>query len=308
MLKDRLAYVNGEFVAWENATVHLMCHSFARGSAVFEVLSLHATAAGPAVFRLREHIERLCRSTALLEMELPLSKEALHQSVIGTVRRNRLEKGVIKILCFFPQFSLEILPPQKKLDIAIFVLDPFHDLEEHDLPANIMEKGTTACISKWRKLDPQTVPVQAKAAANYLNGMMARTEATQRGFENAIMLDTQGFIAEGGTESVFLVKGGRLFTPALGTVLGSITRKSILEAARTIGIETGEERLDPQMLFEADEIFFASTTLKVFPVRQIEHQFLDETPGPLTRKLAELMDNISGGKDERFNHWLDMVG
>jgi branched-chain amino acid aminotransferase len=307
MLNDRLVYINGEFVAWENATVHLMCHSFARGSAIFEVLSLHATAAGPAVFRLREHIERLCGSAALLEMELPLSKEAFHQAVIGTAKRNGLAKGIIKILCYYPQFALEILPPQKLLDVAVFGLDPLNDLEGPDFATDIMEKGTTACISKWRKLDPQTVPVQAKAAANYLNGMVARTEAEQRGFKNAIMLDTQGFIAEGGTESVFLIKDGRLLTPALGTVLGSITRKSILEAARMIGIETGEERLDPQMLFEANEIFFASTPFKVFPVRQIEHQFFEETPGPLTRRLAELMANISGGKDARFNHWLDPV-
>jgi branched-chain amino acid aminotransferase len=305
MLEDRIVYVNGEFVPWNHAKAHLMCHSFGRGSAIFEVLGFHDTPLGSAVFRLDEHMDRLFRSAALLDMELPGTKQSIHEAVLETVRRNGVRQGFIKIICFYSQIAFEILPPQKKLDLSIFVVDPQADLEGLKFPFN---KGVSACISKWRKLDPETVPVEAKAAANYLNGMMARGEAKKRGFDNAIMLDTQGFVAEGGTESVFLVKGGVLMAPSLGTVLASISRKSILQVAQASGIPTIEGRLRPELLFEAEEILYSSTPYKALGVRQIEDRVLKEVPGPVTRKLSALMADIIAGKDDRFRSWLFPVG
>jgi branched-chain amino acid aminotransferase len=301
MLEERVVFLNGEFIAWKEAKVHLMSHSFGRGSAIFEVMSLHESAAGPAVFRLDEHIQRLFRTAELLDMEIALTPESLEQAVMDSVKQNGVKQGFIKIICFYPQIAFEILPPQKVLDTTIFVVDPAQDLGGLRFP---FEKGATACISKWRKLDPETVPVEAKAAANYLNGMLARAEARERGFDQVIMLDTQGFIAEGGTESVFLAKEGRLMTPALGTVLASISRKAVLEIAPVFGIETLEGRLTPERLYEADEIFFSGTPMKVLPVRQIENKALDETPGPITRKLADFMIEILAGREERFKSWL----
>ena len=301
MLENRIVYFNGDFVAWEKATVHMMSHSFGRGSAIFEVLSLHDTTDGPAVFRLDEHIHRLFRTAEFLDMEIPFSKETSHTAVTETVKRNGLREGLIKIMGYYPQITAGIVPPQKRLDITIFALDPAQDMGGMDFT---FAEGITICVSKWRKLDPQTVPIEAKAAANYLNGMMARAEAAKRGYENVIMLDTQGFIAEGGTESVFLVKDGLLMTPSPGTVLRSITRKSILEAADVMGIETFEGRLIPDLLDEADEIFLAGTPMKVLPVRQIEDRILENTPGPLTRELFTLFKEITAGRDERFKKWL----
>jgi len=304
MLADRFVFVNKEFVDWQKATVHMMCHSFARGSAIFEVLSLHATATGPVVFRLQDHIERLFKSARHLGMQLPLSHAEFYEAVAGTVRKNSLQQGFIKIIGYYPQIAVEVSAPAKMLDVAVFALDPAVDFKDIDFPTDAMEKGISACLSKWRKLDPQTVPIEAKAAANYLNGMVAQTDAAKRGFDQAIMLDTQGFVAEGGTESVFLVKDNRLLTPALGTVLQSITRRSILQVARTEGIEAVEARLRPELLAEADEIFTASTPFKVFPVRQMDGRTLDEVPGPLTRRLSGLMHNIAAGADARFKDWL----
>lgn len=301
MLEDRMVYLRGDFVPWSDAKVHLMSHSVGRGSAIFEVLSFHDTVHGPAVFRLDEHMERLLASAALLGMELPMSREEFHRAVLETVRRNGLREGFIKIICFYSQVAFDIFPPQRMLDASIFAVDPAQDLKGMHFP---FEKGTTACIPKWRKLDPETVPVEAKAAANYLNGIMAKEEARKRGFEEAIMLDTQGFIAEGGTESIFLVKDGRLMTPALGTVLKSISRKSVLEVARVMGIETVEGRLRPELFFTSEEIFFSGTPIKVLPVRQIEERVLDKVPGPVTKKLFEAMRDIVSGKDERFKAWL----
>jgi branched-chain amino acid aminotransferase len=304
MIEDRMVYSNGTYIPWEKATVHIMSHSFGRGSAIFEVISLHETASGPAIFRLEAHIDRLFKSAEFLDMELPLSKGALCEAVAETVKRNGLQKGVIKLICFYPEFSFEILPPKKVLSVSVFALDPEQDLGRFGIP---FETGTTAYVSSWRKLDPRTVPVEAKAAANYLNGMIARAEAKKNGFEHALMLDTGGFIAEGGTESVFLVKDNCLMTPATGTVLKSITRMSILEVTREAGIESVEGQLKPELLFEADEMFVSSTPFKILPVKQINDHKLDDVPGPLTRNIAKRMDAIASGNDDRFKGWLYRV-
>jgi len=304
MLAERMVFVNGNFVKWQDATVHMLSHSFARGSTIFEVISLYATASGPAVFRLHDHISRLEKSAEYLDMELPSDHDALCQAVAETVRRNGLARGVIKVVGYYPQFALDIQPPQKRLDIAIFALDPAQDIKNLDVS---FEKGTSAGIARWRKLDPETVPIEAKAAANYLNGMIARLDVQKRGLEDAIMLDTQGFIAEGATESIFLVKDSRLLTPCLGTVLDSITRRSILQVARHLGIETFEGRLRPALLFEADEVFFANTPFKVIPVRRIEDRQMSAVPGPMQRRLWDVLQKIATGQEPDFAEWLYAV-
>jgi branched-chain amino acid aminotransferase len=301
MLDERWVYNNGEFVKWSEATVHMMSHSFARGSTIFEVISFYATASGPAVFRLHEHIARLEKSAAYLDMELPGGHDDLCRAVAETVQRNRLRQGVIKMVGYYPQFALDIQPPQRRLDLAVFALDPAQDLPSLEYS---FEKGTTAGIARWRKLDPQTIPIEAKAAANYLNGMIARLDVQKRGLEDAVMLDTQGFLAEGATESVFLVHNGRLATPCLGTVLDSITRRSILQVARHLGIETLEGRLRPELLFEAEEIFFANTPFKVIPVRRIEDRVMPDAPGPVQRRLWDALQRIATGKEPAFADWL----
>ena len=304
MLAERMVFVNGNFVKWQDATVHMLSHSFARGSTIFEVISLYATASGPAVFRLHDHISRLEKSAAYLDMELPSDHDALCQAVAETVRRNGLARGVIKVVGYYPQFALDIQPPQKRLDIAIFALDPAQDIKNLDVS---FEKGTSAGIARWRKLDPETVPIEAKAAANYLNGMIARLDVQKRGLEDAIMLDTQGFIAEGATESIFLVKDSRLLTPCLGTVLDSITRRSILQVARHLGIETFEGRLRPALLFAANEVFFANTPFKVIPVRRIEDRQMSAIPGPMQRRLWDVLQKIATGQEPDFAEWLYAV-
>lgn len=293
MRNNRVVFLNNEFIAWEKATVHIMSHSFGRGSAIFEVLSFH-NSDGPAVFRLDEHVERLFKSARLLQMDIPLTRAACMAAVKETVKRNRMNAGFIKLICFYSQEAFEILPAQKTCDVAIFVADPLPN----------PQPDVSACLSKWRKLDPQTVPIEAKSAANYLNGMMARTEARDRGFEQAIMLDTQGFVGEGGTESVFVVKNDRLSTPAVGTILKSITRKTVLEIAAAEEIAASERRMPVASLFEADEIFFTCTPFKVLPVNRFEDRSLPGAAGPMARRLAHSIDDIIVGRSGRFEEWL----
>jgi branched-chain amino acid aminotransferase len=302
MLEERQVWINGQFVPWAHATVHMMCHSFARGSTIFEVISFYAAAAGgPAVFRLHDHVARFEKSAAYLAMELPVDHDALCRAVAETVRRNRLEQGTLKVVGYYPQFALDVQPPQQQLSIAVFAMDPSRDIPELKFS---FEQGTTAGIARWRKLDPQSVPIEAKAAANYLNGMVAKLEVQKRGFEDAILLDTQGFIAEGATESIFLVQSGRLLTPSLGTVLDSITRRSILQVADHLGIDAFEGRLRPELLFEADEVFFANTPFKVIPLRRIEEREMPAVPGPVQARLYGFLARAARGEEAAFKEWL----
>jgi len=301
MIENRIVYMNGAFVAWKDAQVHIMSHSQARASAIFEVISLHSTSQGPVIFRLKDHIKRLFKSAELINMELPLSRNEFYDKVVETIRRNKIEHGMIKIVAYFPQIAFDILPPQRLSDVSIFVADPSKDISDADFT---VKPGESACISKWRKPDPQTVPIEAKVSANYLNGMISKMEAKRRGFEHAIMLDTQGFIAECCTDSVFLVKNDCLMTATLGTILDSITRRAVLEAAAFAGIETYQGRLAPELLFKADEIFLSCTPFKVQPINKIEDREIVATPGPLTEKLSALLNKITEGREDRFKDWL----
>jgi len=305
MLEDRIVFVNGEFKPWSQATVHVMSHSFSRGSAIFEVLSIHDTRFGPATFRLDEHINRLSRTAKFLDFKLPFSHDEIAHFVLETIQRNAITGGFVKIMAYFPQIVFSVAPPDNSLDIFICVVDPEKELGTSSVK---FEDGCTACVSKWRKLDPQTVPIEAKASANYLNGMVAKVEASKRGFDNAIMLDTQGFIAESSIDSVFFVKDGRLMTSSLGTVLASVSRKSILQIADVFGIDSFEGRLHPQLIYEADEIFLSGTLMKIKPIKKIEERVLPETPGPMEKRLAVIMNNILSAEDERFRDWLFFAG
>lgn len=301
MMNKRAVYLGGEFCSWEEANVHIMSHSFGRGSAIFEVIGFHQTQAGPAVFRLDEYVSRFFRSASLLEMELSLTQAELQEAILQTVKRSGLGSGLIKLFGFYPDISFAILPPQKRIRVAVFVFTHEEALGRGRGSAN---HSVTACVSKWRRLDPDTVPIEAKVAANYVNGMVARQESRTRGFDYAIMLDTQGFIAEGGTESLFLVREGGLLTPTLGTILHSITRKSLLEVAETMGIKTFAGRLNQGALEEADEVFFSGTSAKLLPVSRVESRSLSGSPGPVTSKLSARIEEITAGRDSEFRKWL----
>jgi branched-chain amino acid aminotransferase len=301
MLNKRVVYLGGEFRPWDEANVHIMSHSFGRGSAIFEVIGFHETPAGPAVFRLDEYVSRFAKSASLLEMELPLTKAELQEAILQTVKRSGLGSGLIKLFGFYPEISFAVLPPQKKIQVAVFVFTKEETLGNKRESAS---QTVTACVSRWRPHDHDTDPIEAKVAANYVNGMVARQDSRARGFDYAIMLDTQGFIAEGGTESLFLVREGGLLTPTLGTILHSITRKSLLEVAETMGIKTFTGRLNQGSLDEADEIFFSGTSTKLLPVSQVENRILSGVPGPVTRRLSARIEEITAGRDSRFRGWL----
>lgn len=296
MNNDLQVWFNGKLIPQRDATVPILSHGFSRGSAIFDVLGVHVGPQGPLAFRMDDHLKRLMKSAELLEMELAYSTEEIIEAVKATVRANRIGRGIIKILAFWGEEALMNLVLDSKLDVAVFAIPESEEL--------VLDKthSISACLAKWRKLHPKTVPVGAKACANYLNGYLARKDAVSRGFDVGILLGTDGFLAEGSTESVFIVKDGVLMTPPLGRVLSSITRLSILQAAPEIGLTAIERPIPVDELLAADEIFAVHTGTKIEAVARFEDRKL-EAPGPVTARIMHLMDDIMQFRNERFMHW-----
>jgi len=293
-------WFNGKMIPWQEATVPLLSHGFSRGSAIFEVFGIHESPNGPVAFRMDEHLKRLMKSARLLGMEMAYSTNEIAEAVAEIVKTNDLGRGLIKMLAYWGEEAIIDLVLESKLDLAIFAIPASEELGLDKT------QPITACLSKWRKIHPETVPVAAKASSNYLNGYLARRDEFNRGFEVGLMLGTDGFLAEGSIESVFLVKDGILKTPPLGRVLSSITRLSIIQIAPMIGIPISEEPILQEELFTADEIFTSHTGIKVSPVARFEDRVL-QAPGPITKQVMEQMNNIISFSDDRFNDWFQAL-
>jgi branched-chain amino acid aminotransferase len=296
MNNNSKVWLNGKLVPWQEAKVPLLSHGFSRGSAIFDVFGIHEGPDGLFAFRLDEHLKRLMKSVELLEMELAYSTDEIIDGVVQTVKANNIGRGLVKILVYWGEEAIIRLVLNSKLDMAIFAVPESEELVMDD-PTPI-----SACLSKWRKIHPETVPVEAKSCSNYLNGYLVRKDANNRGFDVGLTVGTDGFMAEGSIESFFMVKDGVLKTPPLGRILSSITRKSIVQAAPTIGIPVSEDSILPKELFEADEIFTSHSGVKVSPVNRFEDRNL-KAPGPVTQQVMDLMNDIINRSDHRFNDW-----
>ena len=293
-------WMNGALVGRQDATVPLLSHGFSRASAIFEIFGIYVSPREMVAFRMDEHIKRFERSTQLLGMQNRYSAEEITEAVVETVKTNKIRRGLVKMFAYWAEEMVIQLVPDTKLDLAIFAIP-----ESAELGLDKREP-ITACLSKWRKIHPETVPVAAKACSNYLNGYLVRKDALERGFDIGLMLGTDGFVTEGSVESIFMVKDGVLKTTPLGRILASITRQSVLEIAQVMGIPTAEALISPDELLSADEWFTAYTGTKILPIKCLEDQHRD-APGPVTSQLRETMDSIFRFEDDRFSHWFQPI-
>lgn len=300
MADERPVWINGEMSIWENAKAPLLSHGLSRGSAIFEVFGVHPGLDGPKAFRMDKHLDRLFHTAEMLGMELAYTREELVQAASETVRANNVTRGLVKIIAYWSAEPIISLVLDDKLDTAVFAVP-----ESDELMLD-MDRTATACFSKWRKLHPETLPTTAKACAYYLNGMLARKSAMARGYDIGILRHTDGFVAEGSIESVFMVKNGVLKTSPLGKILTSITRMSIIEAAIAEGIDVAETLITAEELLNADEIFTGHTGTKVLPIRKFEDRDLP-APGPLTERLAKIIKEITTMKDDQFKDWFQQL-
>jgi len=297
------AWLNGDMVDWDKTTVPILSHSFSRGSAIFEVVDIVNTVKGPALFGLTEHIERFFNSASLTFMELPLSRKELTDAVISTAAENGVKNGAAKFFAYYPLIEFSVTPANPKIDVAVFCLD--YDL--FGVKQEILSAPVRSGISSFRKIHGGTVPVHAKVVGNYVNAFLAKMEVKKKGYDDVIMLDTAGFVAEGATSNVFFVTGETIKTPTLTSALPGITRRALIEVVRDMGYTMNETDIRPEDLLGFDEAFYSGSIVKVQPIVSIDGKELKKKcPGPVTCAVKEQMNKVMRGEIEKYTKWLTL--
>ena len=300
MRESEKIWMNGAHVDWAEARVHVLSHALHYGTSVFEGIRAYATDRGPAAFRLDDHLARFERSAAMYHMPMPYSREELRAAVHATIGVNELSACYIRPIAFRGYGTMGLMPLEAPVDVAIAVWEWGAYLGEEGL-----RDGIRAKIASWRRIGNNTIPAAAKAGGQYLNSILAKVETQQAGYQEAILLNEQGYVADGSGENIFVVAGGRLVTPPVtASILEGITRNTIVELARDEGIEVVERDVTRAELYFADEVFVTGTAAEVCPVNEIDEHRLGP-PGPITRRLQERFFAVTEGKDPRYAAWLD---
>lgn len=295
-------WMNGKFVDWKDATVHVLSHALHYGTGVFEGIRCYETSQGPAVFRLREHLERLHRSGKIFMMDIPYSVDEMIEVTHELIKVNKLDSCYVRPIAFRGYGEVGVNPEKNPVDVTIAVWSWGAYLGD-----DALRNGVRMTISSWRRHDPNIIPPAAKVTGAYINSVAAKQEAVQKGFDEAIMLNSQGFVAEATGENIFLVRGGEIFTPPLHAgSLGGITRMTIMQIARDLGYTVTEESIARSDLYLADEMFCCGTAAEVTPVREVDGRMIT-APGPVTQEIQSKYFAIVRGEDEKYHHWLDFV-
>ena len=301
MTKAEKIWLDGKLVNWDDAKVHVLTHALHYGVGVFEGIRAYKTADGrSAVFRLRDHMQRLYDSAHIVLMEIPYPIERLHEACLETLRVNKQAEGYIRPLAFFGYGSMgvgAVNPVQ--VSIASWPWGAY--LSEEGL-----KKGIRAKVSSFTRLHVNVNMVRAKVSGQYVNSFLANREAMLSGYEEAILLDTEGYVAEGSGENIYIVKDGTLFTPPLSSpVLAGITRDSVLRIARDQGVPVLEQKFTRDTMYLADELFMTGTAAEVTPVREVDNRRIGRgEPGPVTKKLQEMYFRAVHGEEQRYKEWL----
>ena len=296
--------MNGKLVPFKNAKVHVLTHALHYSTAVFEGIRCYNTPKGSMIFRLSEHVERLFKSAKMYSMKIPFSKQEISDAIIKTVQASSLKECYIRPIAYYGYGVLGLTPTPNKIDVAIACWE--WKLGESSAGK---VRGARCKVSSWLRIDSRSQPMQAKAASNYTNAALARMEALKDGYDEAIMLNYQGKIAEGSAENIFLASKGEISTPPLSSgILEGITRDSAIKIARSEGITVFERDIDREDLYVADEVFMTGTAAEVKSVTEIDNVSIgDGKPGEITRELQSAFVEASRGKDERFLEWLTPI-
>ncbi|HCG99838.1 MAG TPA: branched chain amino acid aminotransferase [Actinobacteria bacterium] len=295
-------WFNGEMVDWDKAQVHVLSHALHYGSGVFEGIRAYETPKGPAIFRLTEHIERLMDSSKIYLMPVPYSVEQLVEATKELVRVNKLKSSYIRPIIFRGYGEMGLNPLNSPVDVAIATWSWGTYLGDEG-----MKNGIKAMISSFRRIDPNSLPPAAKATGQYINSILAKLEAIYSNYEEAILLDSRGFVSEGTGENIFVVKNGVIHTPSTAaSILEGITRDTVIELARDMGYEVIERDLVRSDLFLADELFVTGTAAEITPIREVDKREIGK-PGPVTIALQEKFFAAVKGEDAKYEHWLEYV-
>ncbi len=303
MKKKPDIWFNGEFVPYEEANIHVLSHVVHYGSSVFEGIRCYNTDEGSAIFRLEEHMQRLIDSAKVHRMEMPYSVDELCDAVVDTVERSGMESCYIRPVTFRGMGPMGVNPLKNKVETFIAVWEWGTYLGEEAL-----DKGVDVEVASWNRLAPNTLPAMAKAGGNYLNASLVKMNAVKNGMTEGIMLSTNGYLAEGSGENLFIVRDGEIYTAPVGlSILPGITRDAIIKMAKEKGYSIEEKVVPREALYIADELFFTGTAAEVTPIRSVDHYTVGEgSRGPITKDLQDaFFDIVHAGNDP--HDWLTFV-
>ncbi|MBU6505109.1 MAG: branched-chain amino acid transaminase [Betaproteobacteria bacterium] len=302
--RDGVIWLDGRLVPWREANTHVLTHSLHYGMAVFEGVRAYKTSLGTAVFRLKEHTERLLRSAHILQIPVPYDLDTLMKAQLETVAGNGLEECYIRPLVYLGSEKMGVSPKGAKTHVAIAAWPWGAYLGEQAL-----EQGIRVKTSSYTRHHPNITMCKAKASGNYMNSILANNEATADGYDEALLLDVDGFVAEGSGENIFIVKHGILHTPDLSSALEGITRDCIIELAAECGLSVQERRISRDELYSADEAFFTGTAAEVTPIREVDRRIIGAGHrGPVTTRLQSLYFDCVKGRAAHHRDWLTVVG
>ncbi len=294
-------WLDGRMLGYKEARVPILTHSMQYGSGIFEGIRANTTDRGTAVFRLPEHVKRFTNSAKIYSMRLGYSERQLSAAVLETIKRNGLDSCYVRPFAFYNDDNIGLSTKGKKVSVYIAAI-PFGAY------FNSGTNGLRCKVSSWRRINSEILPVEAKASGNYLNSIIANNEARMTGFDEAILVSIDGYVAEGPGENLFLVRGGRLITPSVDSdILVGITRDSVIRIAQSLGIEVEQRHVKRDELYIADELFFAGTAVGVAPIGAVDSVASGRGMGPTTRRIAEAYDAAIHGKLKGFEGWLTYV-
>ena len=302
--RDGKIWQNGELIEWRDAKTHVLTHTLHYGMGVFEGVRAYETPKGPAIFRLQEHTKRLFNSAKTLGMKLPFTPEQINQAHIDVVKANNLTSCYFRPMAYYGAAKLGVAPQADDVQVMLAAWAWGAYLGEEG-----MRRGIRVRVSSFTRHHPNIHMIKAKANGNYLNSILANTEATRDGYDEAILLDAQGYVAEGSGENIFVVNEGKLYTPALDVALDGITRRTVIAIAEEMGLSVIEKRITRDELYIADEVFFTGTAAEVTPIREIDNREIGiGERGPITTEIQQRYFDIVQGKNPKYDHWLTYVG
>ncbi len=301
--RDGVIWMDGELVPWREATTHVLTHTLHYGMGVFEGVRAYRADKGTAIFRLQEHTRRLFRSAHILKMKMPWSEEALNEAQLQVVRDNNLESAYIRPMCFYGSEGMGLRADNLQTHVMVAAWAWGAYLGEEN-----MQKGIRIKTSSFTRHHVNITMCRAKANGNYMNSMLALNEAITDGYDEAMLLDTEGFVAEGSGENIFLVRDGVLYTPDLTSALEGITRDTSLHLAAELGLTVREKRIIRDEVYVADEAFFTGTAAEVTPIREVDNRPIGAgVRGPVTEQLQNLYFDVVHGRHQVHPEWLTYI-
>jgi len=301
--RDGFIWYDGKMVPWRDATTHVLTHSLHYGLGVFEGVRAYKTDKGTAIFRLKDHTDRFFRSAHILGMKMPYDKETLMEAQKASVRDNKLESAYIRPMAFYGAEAMGI--SARTLSTHVIVAAWSWGAYMGD---EALEKGIRVKTSSFSRHHVNVTMCKAKASGNYMNSIQAHQEAIQDGYDEALLLDVDGFVAEGSGENIFLVRKGKLLTPDLSSALEGITRDTIVELAEEMGLQVVEKRITRDEVYSADEAFFTGTAAEVTPIRELDNRKIGNGGrGPITEKLQSVYFDVVKGRSAKHQDWLTYV-